>query len=135
MKYALLQVAVLTAVGVLAAALGKGLATRVWGPAGVTSLYASTVICLIAGVLAAIPLGLVATYRRTYAPHVAFAGTAIRLLVTAGLGLAYVLLARPEPMSFVVCIGAVYLLLLLAETVLIVYIVLRVFTRNAPGAE
>jgi hypothetical protein len=134
-KYALLQVAVLTAVGLLATALGKGLVIRVWGPVGVTSLYASTVICLIAAVLAAIPLGLVATYRRAYAPHVAFAGTAIRLVATAALGLGYQLYARPDLASFLVCLALLYALLLLVETLLVVFIVLRVFADRSRGVE
>lgn len=135
MKYTLLQVFVLTAVVALAVGLGRGLVTERWGPSGVAALYAAAVICLIGGVLAAIPLGVVATYWPQHAPMTAFGATAIRLLVTGALAIGYEVFAAPALTPFLACILAIYLLLLVAETALIVTIVRRVYAPHPPHAE
>jgi hypothetical protein len=135
MKYTLFQIAVLIAVVALIVAAGRGPAIRTWGPAGLASLHAAAVICLAGALLAAIPLGLAATYWPTYAPHVAFAGTAVRLLSSAALALAYQTYAQPALSSFLACLVAVYLLLLVVETGLIVYIVRRVSIKKAPDTR
>ena len=132
MKYLLFQVGVLTAVIVLIVAVGRGPVIRAWGPAGLASLHAAAVICLVGALLAAIPLGLAATYWPAYAPHVAFAGTAVRLLSSAGLALAYQTYAQPALSAFLACLAGIYLLLLFVETGLIVYIVRRVSVKKAP---
>ena len=135
MKYMLLQVLVLTVIVGGAVALGRGAVLNRWGPDGLASLHAAAVIALGAALLAAIPLGLAAAYWRQHAPLTAFAGTAIRLLVTGALAVGYQVMGRPHLDSFLVCLLAIYLLLLLAETVLIVYIVRRVYPRSAPKPE
>lgn len=135
MKYTLIQVGVLTAVVALAVASGHGVVASRWGPGGVSSLYAAAVICLSAALLAALPLGLAATYWQVYAPQVAFAGTAIRLLGTVSLGFAYQVLASPHRMSFLVCMLGLYLVLLVVETALIVWIVRRVFSKQVTETE
>ena len=135
MKYTLMQVGVLTAVVALTVVLGRGPVAGAWGSAGLTSLHAAAVICLLGAVLATVPLGLAATYWRPYAPHAAFAGTAVRLLSTAGLALVYLAYAEPAQSAFLVCLVAIYLLLLLVETGLIVYIVRRICVKKAPDAQ
>lgn len=135
MKYTLIQVGVLTAVVALTVGGGHGVVASRWGSAGVSSLYAAAVICLTAALLAAVPLGLAATYWQVYAPQVAFAGTAIRLLGTVSLGFAYQLLANPHGMSFLICMLGLYLVLLAVETALIVWIVRRTFSRQPTRTE
>jgi hypothetical protein len=66
---------------------------------------------------------------------VAFAGTAIRLLATGGLAVAYQAFGPVHVPSFLVCLLVLYLLLLVVETLLIVYLVVRVFPRQAPKPE
>ncbi|MCK4341034.1 MAG: hypothetical protein KAY37_04845 [Phycisphaerae bacterium] len=135
MKYVLLQIGVLTAVVALAVAIGHGPVVQRWGPAALTSLYAAAAICLAMALLAAVPLGLTATYWHEYTPQVAFAGTGVRLLGTLAAGFAYQTFGSPERASFLACLLGIYLLLLLAETGLIVYIISRVNVRRAPDAE
>ena len=125
MKCALLQVAVLTAVVIAAAACGHGLTATKWGPAGVASLQAAAIICLIAALLAAVLLGVVATYWPAYVGQAAFAGTAVRLLVTGALAIGYQVFADVHLTSFVAWLLILYLLLLLAETVLAIVLVRR----------
>jgi len=135
MKYTFLQIVVLTAGVALAVGLGRGLAAERWGRPGVAALYAAAVICLVGGVLAAIPLGVVATYWPQHAPMTAFGATAIRLLVTGALAIGYEEFVEPPLTPFLACILAIYLLLLVAETVLIVTIVRRVYAPHPPHAE
>lgn len=131
MKCALLQAAVLTAVVIVAAACGYGLTVTKWGPAGLGSLQAAAIICLIAALLAAVPLGVVATYWPTYVGQAAFAGTAVRLLVTGALAIGYQVFVDVHLTSFLAWLVVLYLLLLLAETVWAVVVVRR---RLSPPA-
>ncbi len=119
----------LTLAVVLTVALARGAVHGAWGQDGIRSLHAAALICWGAAILAAVPLGITATWYPRHAPLAAFAGTAIRLLATGGAALAYQTWARPELVSFLLCILGVYLMLLLIETGLIVWIVLRVFAR------
>lgn len=135
MKYALLQIGVLAGVIGLVVAVGQGAAVRYWGTDGRTALYAAAVICWIAAVLAAIPFGWAATYRKQHAAPVALAGTGIRLLVTAAFGLAYEWAAKPDVSAFLACILVIYLVALLAETALIVYIVQHALVSTASKTE
>lgn len=135
MKYTALQIVILAAVVALAVLLAEAPVAGRWGAVGMQALHAAAVICLVAAVAAAIPLGLAATYWRQYAPQVAFAGTAIRLLGTAALGLGYQSLANPHLPSFLTCLFGVYITLLVVETVLIVYIVKRVYPKQASEGE
>lgn len=135
MKYAILQVVVLTTVVAASVAAGHGSVADWWGPPGVTALRAAAIICLIGAVLGAVPLAIVATYWRQHAPMTAFAGTAIRLLVTGALSLGYQSFAQPALTPFLTCLLVIYLLLLLAETALIVYIVRCVLAKPTPKSE
>lgn len=135
MKYTLIQVVVLAALVGLMVAVGRAPVVALWGPAALTFFHAAAVICLIGALLAAIPLGVVATYWPAYTPHAAFAGTGVRLLGTAALGVGYQVLARPDLTPFLLCLSLIYLVLLLAETALIVYIVLHVYVRKPKDAE
>ena len=135
MKYTALQMVVLAAVVALVVLIAEAPVAGHWGAVGTQALHAAALICLAAALAAAIPLGLAATYWRQYAPQVAFAGTAIRMLGTAALGLAYQTLADPHLPSFLTCLFGVYITLLLVETVLIVYIVKRVYPQKASEGE
>ena len=133
MKYMLLQVGVLTMTVVLIVGAARSPVARAWGPAGSAALYAAATICLAGALLAALPLGLTATYWPAYAPHVAFAGTAVRLLSSAGLALGYEAYAQPALSPFLACLAGIYLLLLIAEKGLIVYIVRRAYVQKTAG--
>ncbi len=130
-KYALIQAGVLVGVVAVTVACGYGLTVAKWGPAGVASLQAAAVICLIAALLAAVLLGVVATYWPAYVGQAAFAGTAVRLLVTGALAIGYQVFADVHLTSFLAWLLALYLLLLLAETVVAVVVVRR---RLSPPA-
>lgn len=129
MKLTLIQVVVLSITVALTVAIARGTVAAYWGPEGTRCLHAAALICWLGAVLAALPLGMAATWAPQQAPMAAFAGTAIRLLVTGGLALAYQMWAQPQLASFLACLLVLYLVLLLIETGLIVWIVLRVFSR------
>lgn len=135
MWYTLLQVVVLAAVVAATVVLARGPIESQWDEAGLRSLYASAVICFVVAVVAAGVLGFTARMRPRYTPHAAFAGTGIRLLGTGATGLMYYWLAKPEVASFLICILGIYVVLLLAETGLIVYIVLRAFPKRAQDTQ
>lgn len=131
MRYAAVQVVVLCGLVALAVALALGPVERAWGPDGRTGLLAAAAIGLGVALVAAIPVGLVATYHPQHAAMVAFASTAVRLLGTAGLGLGYQMVARPAWTPYAACLTGVYLVLLVAETALIALIVPRGLARLA----
>ena len=130
MKYALLQLGVLTAIIVAAVLGGAGVAADRWGAAGVRSLYAAAWIVWVAAILGALPLGIAAAHWPEQAPLVAFAGTAVRLLGTGAGALVYQTIAQPHLVSFLAALLVLYLALLAVETGLIVYIVLRVCPKR-----
>lgn len=135
MRPILLQVGVLVAVVTLTVVIGRGPASDRWGADGLRSLYAAVGICLAAAVVAAVPLGLAAAYRPAHAAPAALAATGIRLLGTLALGFAYQALRRPHEASFLFCLLATYLILLVAETAVIVYIVARAARTSPPAAK
>ncbi len=135
MRYAAFQVAVLVAVVGGLVLLGQPAVAGRWGPDGVAAFRAAAVIALSAAILAAVPLGLAATHWPSAAPQVAFAGTAIRLLVTAGLGLAYQAWAAPPRVAFLSCLLALYLVLLAVETAMIIVIVRRALAKPVAKTE
>jgi hypothetical protein len=122
MRYVLVQIIVLAGLVGAARWLGRGLVLARWGPAGLAALDAAAVIVLAGALLAALPVGLAAGYFRTYLPQVAFAATAIRLLATGALALAWEVFGRPHLEAFLYCLLALYLLLLAAETGLVAYL-------------
>ena len=134
MKYTLLQIVVLAAVVALVYVCVYGPVESKWGVEGLGSLRVAAVLCLIGALLAAVPAGLAATYWRRYAPQVALAGTAVRLLVTGALSLVYQVFVDVHLVSFLACILFYYLALLVAETVLIVYMVRVVFVSQSKDA-
>jgi hypothetical protein len=134
-KYVLLQIVVLTVIVLAGVAVAHQPVRVHWGESAVVSLRAAALICWVVAVLAAVPVGLAATYWRAHTAMVAFAGTAVRLLGTAGAGLAYQLIFDPPHEVFLGCLLANYLLLLLAETGLIVYIVSRAAPPDASPSE
>lgn len=135
MKYALLQIGLLTAVvALVAAGAYHAVATR-WGGAGVTSLSVAALICWVAALLAAVPLSLAATYWREYIGQAAFAGTAIRLLVTGTLAVAYQMFAVVHLASFLACLLVLYLVLLAAETTLAVVLIKRLLGKLRTDGE
>jgi len=135
MKYAIVLTLVLLAVTVLTVLVVRGPIAGRWGEAGVRSLNVSAVICAIAAVLAAIPLGLTMTYWRQYAPQAAFGGTAVRLLVTGALALGYQTFADVHLTSFLASLLALYMSLLVVETLMTVLLVRRVFGKPTADVE
>ncbi len=131
MKYTSLQVAILAAVVVVSVAAGYLPVRNFWGRDGVTVLLVSAAICYVSAAAAAVPLGLTATYRHKWVPYAGFAGIFIRVLLTTLAGLAYYLVAEPEPMPVLICISGLYLVLLLAESGLIAYIMFQVYGGKA----
>jgi hypothetical protein len=135
MRYALVQIGVLTGIIGLLVVLGRGIADGYWGTSGSEALMAAGVICWIAAVLAALPIGWTATHHPEHTAPVALAGTGIRLLGTAAIGLGYQFVAQPNRTAFMACILVVYMAALLAETIMIVYIVQRVPASTASKTE
>ncbi len=135
MRYLLYQLGLLTGVLGAAVALAYSPIAARWGPGGTQSLWAAAWIVAAPAALAALPLSLALTWWRQHAPQVAFAGTAIRLLGVGALALIYESLARPALAPFLTSLLVLYLALLLAETILVVFLVGRVFPRRAPRTE
>ncbi len=135
MKYTLLQIGGLTVVVALLLLFAHGPVESRWGADGVRSLRGASVLCWAAALLAAIPAGLATAYWRQFAPQVALAGTVVRLLVTGALALAYYVFGDIHLESFLACVLANYLALLLAETVFIVYMVRVVFVDQSKDTQ
>jgi len=135
MKLALIQVTLLTALVGLFAAIARDPVVGRWGAAGQSALFAAVVVCWGGAVVAAVPLGVVATYRPAWVAQAAFAGTAVRMLVTGGLALGYQLLVDVHLTAFLLCLLIGYLILLAAETGLAVVLIRRALVRPAAGGE
>lgn len=133
MKFALLQLVVLLAIAGLLMAAGYNFAANRWGPAGSASMWVAGAICLLAALLAALAPALVGRLWPGYMPQAVLAGTAIRLLTTMGLGLAYQALGQVHRDSFLAWLLALYLALLAAETAFGVALVRRTGTSAASG--
>ncbi len=133
MRLVLIQVVLLTALVGLFAALARGPVVEWWGAAGQTALFAAAAACWVGAVIAAVPLGLIATYRPGWVAQAAFAGTAVRMLVTGGLALGYQAVAEVHLTAFLTCLLVGYLTLLAAETGLAVVLIRRALERPAVG--
>lgn len=123
MKLAAVNLAGLVAVAALAVSVGYGPTTHRWGPAGVTSMWAATVICLSAAFAAALGLVVIALRRPAQVGMAALAATVIRLLLTMLLSVAYQLWADVHLPSFLSWLLILYLLLLGVELVVSVVLV------------
>lgn len=134
MKLFLATVFSLLGAVVLAGAIGYGPTQSRWGEAGVRSMTAIGVICAIAAFIGALPMAVVARRWPVHIGQAALAGTGIRLLVTAGLGLSYQTLAKPHLASFLFWAVVFYMLLLAIETIFAVSFVRRYYVSGTPGS-
>lgn len=132
MKTIFVQIGVLFAVTALAVAIGYAPTSAHWGRAGLDAMWAAAIICLAAALLAAVTLGVVIIRWPSYAAQAAFGGTAIRLLVTGALGIAYQVLVDVPLKPFLIWLLVLYLLLMVVETTLSIVLVRRCL-RIAPG--
>lgn len=130
MKYALLQILVLIALAAAVYAAGQAFTEQRWGEPGTSSLKAALAICLAAAIIAAGTLGTVATYLPEYAPQAAFGGTAIRLLITGALAIAYQTFIEVHLSSFLFWLLSIYLVFLVVETALGIWLVLRTLKQK-----
>ncbi len=135
MKLVLIQVTLLTAIVGLFAALARDPVVGRWGAAGQDALFAAAAACWVGAVVAAVPLGVIATCRPAWVARAAFAGTAVRMLVTGGLALGYQVLVDVHLTAFLLCLLIGYLILLAAETGLAVVLIRRALLRPAAGGE
>ncbi len=133
MKLAILYAGLLGGAAGLVVLLGDGPAVARWGEPGRTSLRAAAVICAAAAVIAALPAAVLAARRSGYVAQACVAGTAIRLLVTFGLAVAYQTFWTVHLRSFLVGLTVVYLLLLVVETGVNVALVRRVYAPRPGG--
>ncbi len=100
---------------ILGFAIGYGPTHGRWGDEGVRSMTAMAVICLGAAIMGGLPIGIVAPRWPSYIGQAVLAGTTIRLLLTAGIGLAYQKLTAPDMSSYMLWAGVFYLSLLAVE--------------------
>ncbi|MCH7720009.1 MAG: hypothetical protein IH988_03340 [Planctomycetes bacterium] len=135
MKTVGLQVGLLFAVAAVAVACGFGPTQTKWGDVGLQSLRAATVICLVAAVVAAVPLGIAAKWWPTYLAHAVFAGTAIRPLVTGSLAIAFQVFGDVHLKSFLLWLVVLYLSLMVAETAFGIVLVRRHLRMTVGGGE
>lgn len=119
---------------VLAGAIGYGPTQSRWGETGLRSMTAIGAICSIAALIGALPMAIVARRWPMHIGQAALAGTGIRLVVTAALGLSYQTLAKPHLTSFLVWAMVFYLLLLAIETTIAVICVRRYYVPGAPAS-
>jgi hypothetical protein len=124
-KYVLLQLAILLGSGTLLVAVGYTFTEARWGAEGLQSMWAAAGICLFTAIVAAIPLGFAATWWPQWIGHAVLAGTTIRLFATAMLGLAWQMVGNVHLVSFLAWLLALYLLLLVAETIFSAVLVRR----------
>jgi len=133
----LLTVFSLVGVVVLAAAIGYAPTRNHWGEPGVSSMVAIGLICCIAAIVGALPMSIVARRWPLYIGQAALAGTTLRLLLTAMLGLGYQTIAKPHLSSYLVWATIFYLLVLTVETGFALLVVRRHYTPTgqAPGSS
>ncbi len=127
MKIALLYIAILIAIIAAATGIGYAPTERHWGEPGVRSMWAASSICGVAGLIAILPIPFVAAFSPGNMGHAIFAGTAIRLLVTMPLMLAFQTMTDVHLPSFLLWMLALYLPLMAAETTVGVMVVRRVY--------
>lgn len=120
-----MQLFCLTAAVVLAVAFGSNPTQTRWGADGISAMYASAAICLIASVIGALPLPIVARKAPSYVGQAAFAGTALRLLLTGAMAGIYQSSTAVHLRSFLTWLASLYLLLLVIDTIFGVIIVRR----------
>lgn len=125
MKLALIYIAALAAVGAALLALGDRPTRARWGEPGAASMRAAVAMCLAAAVFAAVPVAVAAARKSPATPQVCLAGTAIRLLITGLLALAYQARGDVHLRSFLAWLVIAYLSFLAAETLLTVVVVRR----------
>lgn len=125
MRIILLQVALLAATVPVAFGVGYWPAQRWWGADGLASFRPAAVICLSAAVAAAVPLGITAIWRPAYVAQAALGGTVIRLLLTAGVALAYQTNVEVHLRSFLWWLTVQYMALLSTETAFSVLLMRR----------
>lgn len=118
---------------ILAGAIGYGPTQSRWGVEGVRSMTSVGIICSIAAIIGALPIAVVSRRWPMQIGQAALAGTGIRLLMTAGLGLSYQTLAKPHLASFLAWAVIDYLLLLAIETAFALIAVRRNYFPGAPG--
>lgn len=129
----MLQLGLMIAVVAVAVGLGYRTTAAWWGEPGLRSMWAAAAICLIAGVLAFVPLAVTVLKAPSYAGQAAFAGTTIRLLATAGLTAAWQMLNDDVHLrSLLNWLVVLYLPLLAVETGIGVVLVRRSFAAAAP---
>ncbi len=124
-KVALLYLLVIAAIATPVLLWGRGFSERRWGEAGVEMMWVAAAICGIAGLLAVLPLPLVAAMWPKYLGQAVFAGTTIRMLATLAMMVGYQMLNDVHMPSFLTWLLMLYLLLMAAETALGVALVRR----------
>ncbi len=133
MKFFLTTVLSLVGVVLLASALGYVPTQSRWGADGVRSMTSVGIICCASAIIGAAPISLVARRYPLYIGQAALAGTTIRLLLTAALGIAYQTIAKPQLPSFLIWATVDYMLLLIVETSFSVYAVRQYYVPGSPG--
>jgi len=124
-KLVLIYVVALLAVAAAAVLIGKQPTQSHWGAVGVTSMHAAVGMCMIAALIAAVPIAIATGKRSSYAPQACLGGTVLRLLITMGLAMAYQSTAQVHMRSFLSWLVIAYLLFLAVETALTVFVVRR----------
>ena len=117
----------LIAIIAAATAIGYAPTERQWGELGVRSMWAATSICGVAGMIAILPIPFVAAFSPGNVGNAIFAGTAIRLLVTMPLMLAFQMMTEVHLPSFLIWMLVLYMPLLVAETTAGVIVVRRAY--------
>lgn len=124
-----------TLAGALTVALVFALSPRVWPADTASAVSAAAVICVGAGVLAMAPLSLVIPRKPDYAIPAGLGGLAIRLLLSLGVGMAYLKIAKPPEGAFWNAMAAFYLLLLAVETAVTARLAKRYLHSSTPPRE
>ncbi len=131
MRLILLQIGAVVATVALVAIVADSPVSRAWGSVGTAALLSSAWISLIAGLLAIAPLGAALLWAPKLVPQLAFAGTAVRLIVTGTLAVAWQALTNVHLNAFLTCLTVFYLTLLVVETTLTVIAVRGTLTPPA----
>ena len=133
MKLALIYIGALLAVAAAALAIGQRPTRERWGSAGVASMRAAVGMCLVAAVIAAVPIAVAAARKSPSTPQICLAGTVVRLLITGALALLYQMRGDVHLISFLLWLVIAYLSFLAGETTLTVMVVRRRW--SSPGTE
>lgn len=125
-----MQLLALLGVAAVAVAAGYGYTQTHFGSTGLEAMWVAAIICIATSAVAAVPVVMVAKWQPGYVGQAAFAGTAIRLMLTCGAAGAWQMFHAVHLRAFLGWLTVLYMLLLVVDTAFGVLLVRRHLPRG-----